>query len=52
MLRTWFWAKRTAAGVTLRADTMSGADTPATHNRTISRFGLGSVAVSARSRAH
>jgi hypothetical protein len=42
----------TAAGVTPRAATMFGMDTPATtRNRTLSRSGLGSVAISAGSRA-
>jgi hypothetical protein len=52
-LSAWYWARRTAAGVTPRRVTMSGRDTPATaHNRMISRSGVGSVALSARSRAH
>jgi hypothetical protein len=52
VLRSWCWTRRIAAGVTLRAAAMSGTDTPASHNRTISRFGLGSVALSVRSRAN
>ena len=48
-----FWARRTAVGVTPRVAAMSGMDTPATvHSRMISRFGVGSVVLSVRSRAY
>ncbi|MDT7594944.1 MAG: hypothetical protein QOJ06_490 [Pseudonocardiales bacterium] len=51
-LRAWRWVRCIAAGVTPRAVTMFGMDTPATiRNKTISRSGLGSVASSAGSRA-
>jgi len=51
-LRAWRWVRCIAAGVTPRAATMFGMDTPATiRNKTISRSGLGSVAISAGSRA-
>jgi hypothetical protein len=51
-LMAWRWVRCIAAGVTPRAATMFGMDTPATiRNKTISRSGLGSVAISAGSRA-
>lgn len=51
-LRAWSWARCMAAGVTPRVAAMAGMDISATsRNRTISRSGLDSVAISADSRA-